>query len=344
MGTMRIIGFRSTIAAHASSTGAETNTSRSPRRNTVGARSSSQRSPRQSSGLSRSPRNVPSERRTPRWCVAVPPLAKDVRVEHPVVERLGVRHGDLPHERPHLLPARPRQRRACPSARPASGSLATTPSTRSGVGTSRVTPSGAPTSTEPPDAPGLVEREDGAHEAADRAAREVDRVELEAVQDVAHEGRRNRREIRRLVVERIRQPVAGQVDGQHAVSARERRQDRRPEGGVVERAVDEHERRAVSELEHPGLALRPPQAARARARCAIRSSTASCAASILRSSPLVPRGRRRGRHRAPSAGTATPAACRFSMTTAIVLASSSVGLNSTISAPAWWTGVCPGGT
>ena len=40
----------------------------------------------------------------------------------------------------------------------------------------------------------------------------------------------------------------------------------------------------------------------------------------------------------------TPAAFRFFITTGIVSARISVGLNSTISAPAWWTGVWPGGT
>ena len=120
--------------------------------------------------------------------VAVPPLAEDVRVEHPVVERLGVRHGDLAHERPRLLPARPRQRE--PSERP--------PDERQLCDDAEHAERGRHVAGhaercadehEPPDAPGLVQREDGAHEAADRAAREVDGVELEAVQDVAHEGR-----------------------------------------------------------------------------------------------------------------------------------------------------------
>jgi len=59
------------------------------------------------------------------------------------------------------------------------------------------------------------------------------------------------------------------------------------------------------------------------------------------------RGRTGGQRRVADLAVEAPYACSLSamflMTTSIVFASSSAGLNSTISAPAYITGVCPGG-
>ena len=252
-----------------------------------------------------------------------------------------MRDRDLPHQRAHLLPARPRQRE--PSQRPPDeGQLDEQPEhperRREVAGHAERRAD----QYEPPDPLRRAEREDGRHEPPERAADEVDAVEPEPVQNVAEERGRERGEIRRLVVERVREAVAGQVDGEDAMVLGERCQDRRPESGVVEGAVDEHERRPVPEREHPGLALRPPQAPRARSR---REPLEH--GSVRRLDPpveLACAGRcLPGGHRAASAG-AEPNAFRLSMTTDSVFMSPSVGLNSTISAPAWWTGVCPGGT
>jgi hypothetical protein len=133
------------------------------------------------------------------------------------------------------------------------------PRTRSGPGTSRATPRGAPTSTSRETRPGSSS-EHGAHEPTDRAAREVDRVQLELVEDVANERPRHGSEIRTCVVERIRETVPRQIDRKDAAPRRESPEDGCPQRGVVESTVDEHERWPVPELEHPRLLTRPPQA------------------------------------------------------------------------------------
>ena len=254
----------------------------------MGTRSSSQRSPRQSSGLSRSPRNVPSERRTaevsrrgsaagrgrPRRASRRRASRGAPRRSAPMSVRIFSRLG--------------RDSASRPSARPTSGSFADEAEhAERGRHVAGHAERGAD-EHEPPDAPGLVEREDGAHEAAHRTAREVDRVELEAVHDVAHEGRRNGREIRRLVVEPIRQPVAGR-----STASTRCRPASAARTGAQRAALSNAPWTSTSGGPSPSSSTRvsPCDHRRRRVRVpgAIRSSTASCAASILRSSPLVPR-------------------------------------------------------
>ncbi len=110
---------------------------------------------------------------------------------------------------------------------------------------------------------GGVEREDRADEAPERGADEGGGLELQRVEDLAEERSRHVLELGVGIVERVRQPVAREIDGDHTVPGGERPKDRRPQRGVVHEAVDEHERRAVPELEHACLPPRPAHPPRA---------------------------------------------------------------------------------
>ena len=65
---------------------------------------------------------------------------------------------------------------------------------------------------------------------------------LEGVEDVAEERARVLEQVDASVVERIRQAVAGTVDGEHAPMPGERRQDRNPLERAVSAAVHEQQR------------------------------------------------------------------------------------------------------
>lgn len=77
------------------------------------------------------------------------------------------------------------------------------------------------------------------------------------------------------VVEPVRPPPAGRVDGKHVPIPGERRQDRHPLVGAVPDS-EQQQRCPGSELEHLSLALRPAHLTDARVGCVTREQSRLC--------------------------------------------------------------------
>ena len=135
---------------------------------------------------------------------------------------------------------------------------------------------------QPRDAIRRLERECDRPQPAHRVPRDVDRIELERVEDLAQEHDRVVEDVDAVVVERVGQPVPRAIDGEYAVPAGERLEDRHPLECCVPAAVDEQERRPVAELEHLGLTLRPGRRAEPVSRARTWASSAACASSACR--------------------------------------------------------------
>ena len=93
-----------------------------------------------------------------------------------------------------------------------------------------------------------LDREDGGEEPAQRIRDQVDRWDLQSIQDVAKERSCQLEQIHTRVVERVRQPVSRQIDSEHAAVPREIGKDRHPSGRTAERAVDQQQWGACAEL------------------------------------------------------------------------------------------------
>jgi hypothetical protein len=109
-----------------------------------------------------------------------------------------------------------------------------------------------------------VEGQRQRQEAAEGVGHDVHRVEVERIEHVAEERAAVIEEFHATVIERVGQPVTRAIDGEHAVMARQRREDRHPVERAVQPAVDQQQGRAGAELQELGLALRPPDPADAR--------------------------------------------------------------------------------
>ena len=117
---------------------------------------------------------------------------------------------------------------------------------------------------EPRDAVRRLQRECDRPQPAHRVPRDVDRIELERVEDLAQEHDRVLEDVDAVVVERVSQPVPRAIDGEDTVPAGECLQDGDPLECGVPAAVDEQKRRPVAELQHLGLTLRPGHASNPR--------------------------------------------------------------------------------
>jgi hypothetical protein len=112
--------------------------------------------------------------------VAVPELAENVGVEHLVVEPLRVRHRDLRHQSAHLLGGRPRQRETSQRSsdeRHLDDDPEHPERDRDVAGHAERRPD----QHEPPDTVGCMERVGRRDEPDERAAGEIDALQLEPV-------------------------------------------------------------------------------------------------------------------------------------------------------------------
>ena len=186
---------------------------------------------------------------------------RDVDVEQPVVDSLGVLDEDLAPELPARVPRRVREQ---VPAEPRADERES--ERKHQEGRSSRDPERCADERKARHAAGSVDREGDGQERAHRVGDHVDGRELERIQDVAQERPTVVEQIDAAVVERIGQPMTRPIDREHAVVLRERREDRHHLVCAAQPTVDVQKRRAGTELEELGLALRPANPADASVR------------------------------------------------------------------------------
>ena len=141
------------------------------------------------------------------------------------------------------------------------------PNTHNIIGTRRVTPGGAPTSASRETRVRRLQRECDRPQPAHRVPRDVDRIELERVEDLTQEHDRVLEDVDAVVVERVSKPMPRAVDGEDAVPTGQRLRPgptrmRRPRRR--ERAEAAARRRAPAPGSHPATRSRVEPASWAR--------------------------------------------------------------------------------
>ena len=187
---------------------------------------------------------------------------RDVDVEQPVVDTLGM----LDHELPEELPAPvPRRIREDVPAKPMADERES--ERKHQEGRPSHDPERRADERKARHAAGSVEREGDGQERAQRVGDHIDGRELERIHDVAQERPTVVEQVDAAIVERIGQPVTRPVDREHAVGLRERREDRHHLVCAAQPTVDVQKRRSAAELDYLCLALGPANPADARLRC-----------------------------------------------------------------------------